>query len=194
MKLAEVIRSRRSVSVFTDQPVDQGLVLELLETAVWAPNHHVTEPWRFVYLSGDSVAQYAAIRRDMALDVCALEDEGARRQVGDGTYKKFVCVPAYLAIIMKDDPDPETQEEDYAAAAALTQNFLLLAWERGLGTLWKTFKNDRRLRELLSLADDERVVGWIHLGYPSGATAPTRRTPASERFIVLDPTPLKAEG
>jgi nitroreductase len=194
MELAEVIRTRRSVSVFTDQPVDPVLVLELLETAVWAPNHHVTEPWRFAFLSGDAVARYAEIRRDMALDVCALEDEGARRQVGDGTYKKFICVPAYLAIIIKDDPDPETQEEDYAAASCLTQNFLLLAWERGLGTLWKTFKNDRRLRELLDLADDERVVGWIHLGYPSGATAPTRRTPASERFQVLDLAALKAES
>jgi nitroreductase len=194
MELAEVIRTRRGVSVFTDQPVDPALVLELLETAVWAPNHHITEPWRFAFLSGDAVARYAAVRRDMALDMCALEDEGARRQVGDGTYKKFVCIPAYLAIIMKASSDPETFEDDFAATAALTQNFLLLAWERGLGTFWKTFKNDRRLRDLLNLADDERVVGWLHLGYPSGTTPSTSRTPASERFTVFEPAALKAEG
>ena len=83
---------------------------------------------------------------------------------------------------------------DVAATAALTQNFLLLAWERDLGTFWKTFKNDRRLRDLLDLADDERVVGWLHLGYPAGATAPTKRTPARERFTVLEPAALKAES
>jgi nitroreductase len=194
MELAEIIRTRRGVTAFTDQPVDPALVLELLETAVWAPNHHITEPWRFAFLSGDAVARYSAIRRDMALDACKVEDEGVRRQVGDGTYQKFICVPAYLAIIMKEDKDPETLEDDIAATAALTQNFLLLAWERGLGTFWKTFKSDRRLREMLDLADNERVVGWLHLGYPAGATPSTQRSPARERFIVLEPAALKAES
>jgi nitroreductase len=186
MDLVETIRTRRSVGVFTDQPVAPELVLELLEIAVWAPNHRLTEPWRFVLLTGDSAARYAEIRCAMALDACALEDEAARHQVGEGAYKKFSDIPAFLAVIMKENENPEIREEDYAACCCLVQNFLLLAWARGLGTSWKTFKRDERLRRLLELADDEIVVGWLHLGYPKGSTPPTSRAFAHERFTLLD--------
>lgn len=186
MELAEAICTRRSVGAFTDQPVAPELVLELLDTAVWVPNHRLTEPWRFALLTGDSATRYAEIRRDMALDACALEDEAARRQVGEGTYQKFSGIPAFLAVIMQQSDNPEIREEDYAATCCLVQNFLLLAWERGLGTSWKTFKRDPRLRALLALADDETVVGWLHLGYPDGAPVQTARTVAHERFTLLN--------
>ncbi len=186
LELADAIRTRRSVSNFTDQPVEPELVRELLETAVWVPNHRLTEPWRFVFLTGAAAKHYAEIRREMALDACGLEDEAARRQVGEGTYQKFIGVPAYLAVIMKESEKPDVREEDFAACCCLTQNFLLLAWERGLGTHWKTFKNDPRLRALLGLSDDEKVVGWLHVGYPDGAPEPKERAVAHERLTVLD--------
>lgn len=186
MDLVDTIRTRRSVGAFTEQSVDPELVLELLEIAVWVPNHRLTEPWRFALLTGEAAARYAEIRRDMALDACTLEDEAARRQVGDGMFKKFSDIPAFLAVIMKAHPDSEIREEDYAACCCLVQNFLLLAWERGLSTSWKTFKRDKRLRALLALADDETVVSWLHLGYPKGKIPQTARTFVHERFTLLD--------
>lgn len=186
MDLAEVIRTRRSVGAFTDRPVEPEQVLELLETAVWVPNHRLTEPWRFILLIGDSAGRYADIRREMALDACTSQDEDTRRQAGEGTYQKFSGVPAFLAVVMREHENPEIREEDYAACCCLVQNFLLLAWDRGLGTSWKTFKRDPRLRALLALSDDETVVGWLHLGYPDGKFAPTQRSPAHTRFTVLD--------
>ena len=186
MNLTEAIRTRRSVGAFTNQPVDLALVVELLETAVWVPNHRLTEPWRFVFLSGEAVEQYANIRREMALDACNLQDEAARQQVGDGTYAKFATIPAYLGVIMKQHADPEIREEDYASTACVVQNFLLLAWERGLGSFWKTFKNDVRLRALLDMPDDETVVGWVHLGYPDGDTPIPPRKATHERITILN--------
>ncbi len=46
--ITEIIRSRRSIGAFKDTPVAVGLVETLLESAVYAPNHRLTEPWRFV--------------------------------------------------------------------------------------------------------------------------------------------------
>ena len=62
MMLPELIRTRRSISTFLDKPIPNGLIEGLLETAVWAPNHHLTEPWRFILLTGDAPKRYADYR------------------------------------------------------------------------------------------------------------------------------------
>jgi nitroreductase len=186
MDLAELIRSRRSVGAFAPTSVPAQLVRDLLETAVWVPNHKLTEPWRFVFLTGEGALRYAAIRRDMALEWNAAADAETRRQAGEGTYRKFATVPAYLAVIVREHENPEIREEDFAACCCLVQNFLLLAWERGLGTSWKTYKSDPRLRHLLSLGSNEKVVGWLHLGYPSDEAPSRRRSPVDTKLTLVE--------
>lgn len=185
LNLAEVIRSRRSVGLFKDQPVPLELIQELLETAVYAPNHRMTEPWRFVVITGDARALYASIRAEMVLDGMKAQGEAERQQAAKGTIRKFIGVPLYLLVVMSQHNDPETREEDYAACACLIQNFLLLAWECGLGTIWKTFKDDPRLRDFVGLQPNEKVVGIVHVGYPDEAPQPPQRQPVAGRLTLL---------
>jgi len=184
--LAELIRSRRSIGLFTDAPVSLELVHELLESAVYAPNHRLTEPWRFIILIGAGRDRYAEIRRDMVLDFMKGQGEAERRQAAEGTYKKFANVPLYLLVVMSKQANTELDVEDYAACCCVIENFLLLAWERGLGTSWKTFKHDMRLRELARLNENERVVGIISVGYSAEGERAGARKPAAERITVLD--------
>ncbi len=182
--LATLIRTRRSVARFRPDPIPDGLVETLLETAVYAPNHRLTEPWRFVLISDQGVQQYAAIRQAMALPSLKAMSEAKREQIADDIYRKFSTVPAYLLVIMAENGTFEIAEEDYAACAALIQNFLLLAWERGIGSCWKSFKNDPRLREFVGLQAREKVVGIIHLGYPE-AVPSSKRQSARERLTYI---------
>ena len=186
MELAELIRSRRSIGIFNDAPVSLELVHELLESAVYAPNHRLTEPWRFIMLTGAGRERYAEIRCAMVLDFMKEKSETERKQATDGTYRKFINVPVYLLLVMRKQANAELDEEDYAACCCVIQNFLLLAWERGLGTIWKTFKNDVRLREFLKLDDQERVVGIVHIGYSAEEERAGQRKPAAERITVID--------
>ncbi len=183
--LSELIASRRSIKSFTDQPVAPELVEELLESAIWGPNHRMTEPWRFVIVTGAARDRVAELRRTMDYERSRAENEDARRAAAEETYRKIKNVPLILVVAIRQDPNPEIREEDYAAAAALVENFMLLAWERGLGTAWKTFKDDPRLRDLLGLAADEKVVTFMHVGYPAGVPKPVRRTSARERVTRL---------
>lgn len=185
LSLKEIIRSRRSVGLFKDQPVPLELIHELLESAVYAPNHRMTEPWRFVIITEDARARYADIRAQMVLDGMKTAGEAERQQAAEGTIRKFMGVPLYLLVVMRQHADPETREEDYAACSCLIQNFMLLAWECGLGTCWKTFKNDPRLREMVGLQADEKVVGIVHVGYPDEAPPPPLRQPIAERLTVI---------
>ncbi len=186
MEIAELIRSRRSIGLFNDAPVSLELVHELLESAVYAPNHRLTEPWRFIVLTGAGRERYAEIRCEMVLDFMKDKPEVERQQAVAGTYRKFMNVPLYLLVVMRKQANAELDEEDYAACCCVIQNFLLLASEHRLGTIWKTFKNDLRLRDYLKLDDQERVVGIIHVGYSAEEERAGVRKPAAERITVFD--------
>lgn len=185
MNLQTLIRSRRSVGAFKNEPVSTELINELLASAVYAPNHRKTEPWRFIVINGDARRQYAEIRAEMVLENMAALDEAERQKAADGTVQKFTAVPLFLLAVMKEHEKTDVREEDYAATACVVQNFLLLAWDQGLGTCWKTFKNSARLREFLGLADDEKVVGIVHVGYPDEAPSEGKRQPIDNRITIL---------
>lgn len=174
MSLHDLIRSRRTVGAFTTQAVDPALVEELLESAVFAPNHRMTQPWRFVFIHGDGVERYARLRADLV--------EPANAQ---GTYDKFAAIPFYVIVVNRVSANPEIAEEDALASAALIQNFLLLAQEEGLGTAWKTFKPDPRLYEFAGIADDERVIGIVHVGYSADAPREGVRKSVHDRITVI---------
>lgn len=185
MTLAELIRSRRSISDFTDQPIPEGLIEELLETAVWSPNHHLTEPWRFIYITGDGKRRYAEIRRDMALENSKTSDPEAQRTLSEQTYKRFISVPAYLVVVMQENADPMTREEDYGACCCLVNNLMLLAWERGLASSWRTPKINTRLREYFGLQEREKMVALVQLGYPKSTPTGEKRNPAKDRLAYI---------
>lgn len=176
MDLHKLIRSRRSVAAFTDQPVDRTLIESLLASAVFAPNHRMTQPWRFILIEGEGIKRYATLRAEMT------PVESAR----PAAYDKFANVPYYVIVVIKRSPNAEVAEEDHSAAAALVQNFLLLATDAGLGTAWKTFKPDPRLRDFAGIADDEQVIGIIHVGYSAEPPRDGERAPIHERITVIN--------
>nr|WP_308216635.1 nitroreductase family protein [Pseudalkalibacillus decolorationis] len=48
MAVANMIKERRSIKKFKEEPVPHELICELLNIAVWAPNDGLREPWRFI--------------------------------------------------------------------------------------------------------------------------------------------------
>lgn len=59
MRVDQAIRSRSSVKKFLDRTVSQELIEQCLSLAVWAPNHRLTEPWRFCVLTGQGRERFA---------------------------------------------------------------------------------------------------------------------------------------
>ena len=182
MTLAKLIQSRRSIKTFSDRPVDRELLLDLLDVAVYAPNHRLTERWRFVVVDGAARAELIGH---------LVSDAASRGKDPVRTAEKLGRVPLFLFVIMKENQDALMRREDFAATSCVVQNFLLLAWEQGLGTHWKTLPETPALRRLVGLADDEQVVGFVQVGYPAevpeSAPAPAarRRRSAREKVTYL---------
>lgn len=178
--LKTIIRSRRSIKDhYSDQPVREELVRELLDDARWAPTHGMREPWRFIFVSPENTDQ-------LAKDVSATYEENLQ----ENRYNYLSEPNAFLIVIMEEPEKQKQWDENFGAVASFIQNFSLLAWEQNLGVCWKTNPHIYfdEVRELLNVKDSEKIVGFLHLGYFTEKPEVKERTPIEDKFTTY---PLK---
>lgn len=149
MTLLELAASRRTHKEFGPDPVDRDTVLELLEAARFAPNHHLTQPWRFRVLGPEALA---------ALKDCTGESEA----------KKLDRAPTLAVASAQLSGEVVQDEEDVCATAAAIMLVLLAATERGIASYWRTpaILRTARGREAIGITGGERVLGLLHFGSP----------------------------
>lgn len=181
MNVIEAIRSRRSVKSFTDRPVPREELERLVGAAVLAPNHRMTEPWRFLVLGEEAKSAYGRVLGGRKAR--KVEDEDAARMVREKVSREMRSVPAMVVVTMREDDDPEIREEDYASCLMGVQNMCLAAVELGLGTHIKSggVMNDPALRAAWGVEDGRTVVAIVFVGEPAEVPSGKERTPAGER-------------
>ena len=169
MTLRELAQARRTHKAFGAEPVPRETLLELFEVARLAPNHHLTQPWRFRVLGPETVA---------ALKECGGPSEAVKLERAP----TLVVASAVLSGELLQD------EEDVCATAAAIMLVLLAATERGLASYWRTpaFLRTARGREVAGLPSGERVLGLLHFGAPVREPAPREREPVARYVDFLD--------
>lgn len=181
MDVLEAIRNRRSIKKFTDRPVSPDEIRRLLDAAVLAPNHRMTEPWEFLVLGPETRRAYGGVLG--ARKARRVEDPEAAAAVRDKVAREHAGLPAMIAVTMSQDENPEIREEDYAATWMAVQNLCLAAEAMGLGTHIKTgaVMDDPRAREALGVGEGRRVVAIVNLGEPEATPDGKPRTPAADK-------------
>lgn len=174
------IDARRSIKRFSERAVTRAEVESLLDAAVRAPNHRMTEPWRFYVLGPRARRAYGealGVRKARRV-----EDADAAAQVREKVASDHAALPAMIAVAITLDENPEIREEDYAAAMMAVQNISLAAVGMGLGTHIKSgaVMDDPAARAAVGVPDGERIVAIINIGEPAELPSPKQRTPASE--------------
>jgi nitroreductase len=164
----EAIRARRTHKQFGAGPVDDGTLRELLALATLAPNHHLTEPWRFRVLGPEVRAR---------IDVAVGAKEAA----------KLRRAPTLVLVTVLPSEDAAEAREDRDATAAAVQTLLLAATARGLASYWRTPQSfrDEDVRALLGLDPREQVVALVHLGPPASEPPAKARGPLEAVVRVL---------
>lgn len=167
MDVLDAIAARRSIKEFSTRVVTREEVTALLRAAMLAPNHRMTQPVRFRVLGPEARAAYGEVLGMRKAK--KIEDPGAAQAVIDKVSAAEAAVPVTIAVSMTLDDNPEIREEDYATALMAVQNLMLAAVELGLGTHLKSgaVMDDPRAREVLGVADGERIVAIVHLGEPA---------------------------
>ncbi len=185
MELTQAIRSRQSVNRVRDEPVPDAFVEEILESAVHAPNHKITEPWRFHVFAGKGRGEFARARAELARIQAEAEGEEEEYVAGriSRERKKAFRAPVVIAVISSGGRDEVETLENYAACAAAVQNMQLTAHSLGLATIWRTgpVAYHPYMRDFLGLEDGDIIVAHLYLGYADVGERPRRREPASLR-------------
>jgi nitroreductase len=169
--IAERIRSRRTTNQFLKQRVSRRLIMDAIELARWAPNHHLTEPWHF-YLLGDRLkAACVELTRTIVTEKKNAEIAAHKAQTA-------AAVPGWLLVTCRKSDDEIVQLEDYASCCCAVQNLMLYLSEANVATKWATgaITRDPRLFDLLGI-DFERefVVAMLWYGYPKILPTQTRK-------------------
>lgn len=179
MNTSDAIKGRRSVKRFTDRPISRDEFETLLAAAALAPNHRLTQPWRF-YVLGPA-ARHAYGLTLGARKAKKVEDPAAGAALRDTVAAEHRALPGMLAVAVVNTDNAEQGEEDYAAAMMAIQNLSLIAVSLGLGTHIKTgaIMNDPAARAAVGLPDDQRIVAIVNVGVPSEEPPAKKRDPAS---------------
>jgi nitroreductase len=187
VEVIQAIVTRRSVGRLREDPVPRGLIERILESAVHAPNHKITEPWRFHVFVGKGRGELARARAELARILAEAEGEEEEYIAGrmSRERKKAFRAPVVIAVISKAGRDEVETLENYAACAAAIQNMQLTAHALGLATIWRTgpVAYHQHMRDFFGLEPGDRIIAYLYLGYPDAPETQRRREPASSKTI-----------
>jgi nitroreductase len=165
----QAIRTRRTHKAYGAEPVPRGTLEELFELARWAPNHNLTNPWRF------RVVGPAALTR-------------LKEAAGPEAASKLDRAPTLVVTSVIQTGDDMQDQEDLCAAAIASYIVLLGAHARGLAGYWRTPEVLRTAagRAAVGVGEEERVLGLLHLGPPRQEKEPPERLPPGD-FVTFLP-------
>lgn len=168
MDLESAIHTRRTHKAYGPEPVDRTVLDELFELARWAPNHHLTNPWRFRVVGPKAL-------------------ERLKQATGEAV-GKLDRAPTLVCVSTLRQGDPVQDEEDLCATACAAFIVLLAGHDRGLATYWRTpaILREAGGRAALAIPDDELVIGLLHLGPKRQEQAAPERAPVQEIVTYLD--------
>ncbi len=176
LSVYHAIYRRRSAWKFADRPVDLMAIERMLDAAIWAPNHRLTEPWRFFVLEQGSRERISAA--ELAAEF-QLERTGDQRRA-DAARQKVLDPPVVIYVYTVPGPDDETTKENYASVCIAAHNISLAGAAEDLAVTWETGGVTRHpgLAELLGADDSWQMTAMLLVGHP-GEHPVSRRSPAS---------------
>lgn len=186
MNVSEAIASRRSIRRFTDRVLTRPEIEGLLSAAVQAPNHRLTQPWRFYVLGPQARYAYGLALGERKAR--KLDDADKGRALRDSVAREHRELPGMIVVAIARNESPEVHEEDVAAAMMAVQNIALAAVEQGLGTHIKTgaVMQDPAARAAAGVRDDEQIVAIVNVGEPAELPSAKPRESAANRTIWRD--------
>ncbi|MDX2000931.1 MAG: nitroreductase [Chitinophagales bacterium] len=181
MKIDDYIRQRRSIypkQFIPGEKVDDAIVKQMLENANWAPNHHLTEPWRFRVYTGTALQQLADLFENIyrTANSSVVIDESKIEKMRNNPLRSSHAI----AIGLKRHADKLPEFEEIAAVACAVQNmYLTISAYEGVGGFWSTggVTNIPTAKAHFGLEETDKLMGFFYLGKYEGPRPEGHRKP-----------------
>jgi len=186
MHATQAIAARRSVRSFTDRVITREDLEPLFHDANLAPNHRLTQPWRFYVLGPEGRAAYGLALGNRKAKKAT--DEAHAEKLRKDTSDSHRAWPCMVLVTMTLNENPEILEEDYAATMMAVENLCLSAVARGLGTHIRSgaIMGDPAARAAGGVPEGERIVAVLTVGEPAEQPPEKTRRPATELTHWVD--------
>jgi F420 biosynthesis protein FbiB-like protein len=171
----DFLRSRRSIRKFTESPVSDEVLREILETATYAPSAHGMQPWRFVVIEGQAArkALAAALTDQMRADMQAENaPEAEIKQRVERSLRRMAEAPKIILLCRDAEAvrvsHPAEEQMGVQSVAMAGLQLMLAAQAHGLGSGWICWPlyAGQQAQESLDLPETWQPQGMIFLGYP----------------------------
>ena len=176
----QALYGRRMAWRYRDQPVSKEALARMLEAAVWAPNHRLTEPWRFFVLEkGSEMRKKAA---DLAYQVSMERNSNPTR--AEASRQAVLDPPIVIYVYSVPGANEEVTQENYAAVCCAAHNISLAGVAEGLAVTWETGGATRHpdLKKTLGAEEDWKMAVMLSIGVPAESPE-SSRTPV-DRFVT----------
>ncbi len=185
----DAIFRRRNVKEFTGEPVSEETLERLFSTAVWAPNHRLTEPTRFFAIRKDSSMRHkiAEVAWQTTYDGVVNPNPAQKQRSADASKERVLNAPAMVYVYSLTGDNEEVTRENYATSCCAVQNMALAAVAEGLYMDWSTGGLTKLpdLAQTLGADEDWTMVGVVFIGKATEVPN-TQRMPHSEVVSWLE--------
>lgn len=182
-----LIKSRRSVfqNEYTGERVEDNIVKQMLENANWAPNHKLTEPWRFIVYTGDSLNTLAKLQADLYKAYTTADGSFKEERYQNMLVKPKLSSHIIVVGMHRDEKKSVPQVEEVGAVFCAVQNMYLTATAYGIGCYLSTggityFENAQKI---FGWDDTVKLIGFMHIGVPKELKRQGNRNPLAEKLI-----------
>lgn len=189
MNVSEAIRTRRSIGKVKPDAVPQELLEQIIEAGTWAPNHRLTEPWKFFVMQGEGRDILGNALGDIQAAGAGETSEDAVAAARESGRTKAYRAPVVIGVAVEPSTDPKVIElEEYGAVFAAIQNMLLEIHELGLAAVWRTGEPcfHELMNEAFGLDRNAKMLGFLYIGYPDMEPKPGKRQPAASKTVWLN--------
>lgn len=168
-EITDIIRNRRTIvpEKYSTRKVHREQIELMLNNALWAPTHGMTQPWRFHVFMGEGVNLVSTFIPQLYTEITPPEKFNTAKL--DRMALRLQKSSAVIAVCMERDASGKIDEiEEIEAVACAMQNAMLTATAYGLGTFWSTPKliHHARFHDFLGLKPGDRCLGLLYVGYP----------------------------
>jgi len=162
MDVLTAIKERRSIRAYSPQEIEDEKLKCVLEAGRLAPSAVNRQDWKFIVVKDPSIKEQL------------VEAAGGQKFLGEAPVVLVVCGTEPTKVM-------KCGQHAYNIDASIALSFMILeAWEQGLGSCWLGHFDEAKVKEILKIPIDVRVVAITPLGYPAENPAPRPRKSLDE--------------